>query len=135
MFERQTHQRSRWPLCLSARSHPVRDEGAFRLGHGTTDLEPELIVRILTHGPVQELDPTAPLREFLDEEHVVDIVAGQPIGGREQDPFKGGQGGTIPQPIQARTIQLGPTFTIVPVDVFLSHMPIGPGCHMCAKTG
>ena len=96
------------PLRLAATSHPVGDQGAFILGHGTPDLEQELIVRILTHGLVQELDLTAPLGEFRDEEALMDIVAGQPIGGREQDPCKGGQGGASPQPIQAWPLQLAP---------------------------
>jgi hypothetical protein len=64
------------PLRLAATSHPVGDQGAFILGHGTPDLEPELIVRLLTHGPVQERDLTASLGEFLDEEDLMDIVAG-----------------------------------------------------------
>jgi polar amino acid transport system substrate-binding protein len=55
-------------LRLSATSHPVGDQGAFILGHGPPDLEQELIVRILTHGSVQELNRTAPLGEFLDED-------------------------------------------------------------------
>ena len=122
-------------LGLPATSHPVGDQGAFRLGHCPPDLEQKLIVRILTHGSVQELDLTAPLGEFIDEEHLMHIVAGQPIGGRDQDPFKDGQGGPIPQPIQARPIQLGPTITIVAVDVFLSQMPIRLGRHICAKSG
>jgi len=123
------------PLRLSATSPPVGDQGAFIRGHGTPDLEQELLVRIRTHGPVQERDLAAPLGEFLDEEPLMDIVARQPIGGREQDPCTGGQGGAIPPPIQARPIQLGPTIPIVAVDGFLSQMPIGLGCHMGAKTG
>jgi hypothetical protein len=122
-------------LRLSAPSHPVGDQGAFILGYGPPDLEQELIVRILTHGPVQELDRTAPLGEFLDEEHLMDIIAGQPVGGREQNPCKGGQGGAIPQPIQAWPIQRGPPIAIVAVDVCLSQRPLGLGRHMCAKTG
>jgi hypothetical protein len=123
------------PLRLAATSHPVGDQGALILGHGTPDLEQELIVRILTHGPVQELDLTASLGEFLDEEDLMDIVAGQPIGGREQDPCKGSQGDATPPPIQAWPIQLGPTIPIVAVDMCLSQMPIGLGRHMGAKTG
>ena len=123
------------PRRLAATSHPVGDQGAFILGHGTPDLEQELIVRVLTHRPVQALDLTAPLGEFVNEEHLMHIVAGPPIGGREQDPCKGGQGGAIPQPIQAGPIQLGPTITIVAVDMFLSQMPHRAGSPQVREDG
>ena len=118
---------------LAATPHPVGDQGAFILGHRPPDLEEQLIVRVLTHRPLQELDLTASLREFVHEEHLTHIVAGQPIGGREQDPLKGGQGGPIPQPIQAGTVELAPTIAVIAVDVVLGQMPIRLGRHIRAQ--
>jgi len=52
-------------------SHPVSDEGAFILGHALGS-GAELIVRILTHRPLQENSTlTGPLGEFIDEEHLM----------------------------------------------------------------
>jgi hypothetical protein len=92
-------------------------------------------MRILTHGPVQELNRTAPLGEFVNEEHLMHIVAGQAIRSGHQDPFKGGQGGPIPQPIQARTVEPAPTIAVVAVEVFLGQMPLRLGRHICAQAG
>jgi hypothetical protein len=114
---------------LAAPSHPVGDQGAFVLGHRPPDLEQELIVRILTHGSVQELNRTAALGEFLDEEYLMHIVASQAIRSRHQDQLKGGQGGAIPQPIQAGTIEPGPTIAVIAVDVFLGQVPLRLGYH------
>ena len=110
--------------------HPVTNEGPFILGHRPPDLEQELIVRVLTHGPVQELDRTAPLGEFVDEEPLMHIIAGQAIRSGQQDPLKDGQGGPIPQPIQAGTVELAPTIAVIAVDVFLGQVPIRLGHHM-----
>ena len=123
------------PFGLAAASQPIRDEGAFILGHRAPDLEQELIVRILTHGPLQELDRTAPLGAFVDEEHVMDIITSQPVGSGHEHKVEDGQGSAIPQPIQARPVEFGPTIAIVSVDVFLGQMPVGLGRYMRAKTG
>jgi hypothetical protein len=123
------------PFGLAATSPPVGDQGAFILGHGPPDLEQELIVRILTHGPVQERDFTAPLGAFVDEEHLMHIVAGQAIRSGHQDPFKNGQGGPIPPPIQARTVEPAPAVAVVAVDVCLGQMPLRLGRHIRAKPG
>jgi hypothetical protein len=120
---------------LPATPHPVGEQGAFILGHCSPDLEEKLLVRVLTHRSLQKLDLTAPLGEFLDEEHWLHLVAGQAIRSGHEDPCKDGQGGPIPQPIQARPIPLGPTIAVVAVEVFLGQMPRRLGHHIRAKPG
>jgi hypothetical protein len=122
-------------LRLTATPHPVRDQGALILGHRSPDLEEELIVWVLTHGPVQKLDLTAPLGEFVHEEHLMHIVAGQAIRSGHQDPLTDGQGGTIPQPVQAGAVQLGPTIAVIAGDVFLGQMPIRLSRDILVKPG
>jgi hypothetical protein len=53
----------------------------------------------------------------------------------QQAPLKDGQGCPIPQPIQARPMQLGPAIAVIAVDVFLGQMPIGLGRYIRAKPG
>jgi len=123
------------PCGLPATAHAVAAEGAFILGHRPPDLAQELIRRLLTHGPVQELDLTAPLGECVDEEPLRHRVAGQAIRSGHQDPFNDGQGGPIPQPIQARTGEPAPTRAVVAVEVFLGQLPLRLGRHRLAKPG
>jgi hypothetical protein len=54
--------------------HALADQGALVLGDGAADLQQELVVRVSAHRPVEELDlGTVPL-QFLDEQHLMDVV-------------------------------------------------------------
>ena len=66
-------------------SHPIGDQGAFIFSDCPTDLEEERIMRIIIHGAIEKLHLTPVLCEFLNHEHLMDIVAGQAIGRREED--------------------------------------------------
>src|SRR5215204_6268962 len=46
-------------LAHAATAHPFRDEAALVLGHRAADLQQKLVVGILAHGPVEELDLAA----------------------------------------------------------------------------
>jgi hypothetical protein len=54
-------------LALSAPPHPFGDQGPLVLGDRAADLEQELVVRVLGHRPVEELDATAVLLQLLKE--------------------------------------------------------------------
>jgi hypothetical protein len=90
-------------------------------------------VRILTHRPLQELDLTAPLGEFIDEEHLMDIVTRQPVGSGHEHQVEGGQDRAIPQPIQTGPVEFGPTIAVIAVDILLGEMPVGPSRELLAK--
>jgi hypothetical protein len=63
---------------------------------------------------IQELDATASLCERFKENHVMDLVAGQPIGPGADDPVQHGLFEPIPQAIQPRPIERGATIAIIP---------------------
>jgi hypothetical protein len=102
---------------LAAASHPVGDEGALVLGHRAPDLEEELIVGILTHGPLQKFHLAPPRCQFLEEAHVMDIVPGHAVS----------------QAIQAGTVELGSAIAVITVDVLLCKMPVGPSREVLAQ--
>ena len=81
-------------------------------------------MRIIIHGAIEKLHVTPVLREFLNHEHLMDIVAGQAIGRREEDALKDCQGRLVPKPIQARAVELGPTIAIITVDMGFIQMPV-----------
>jgi hypothetical protein len=62
---------------------------------------------------IQKLDLDAAFLQFLKHQHLVYIVAGQPIRFSDQNHIELSQGRPIPQAIQARSIQLGPTVAII----------------------
>src|SRR5262249_54384646 len=66
-------------LALPTASCALRNQRPLVLGDGTTDLEQQLVVRILRHRPIEELDTTAVLFQLLDEKYLMNIVPRQPI--------------------------------------------------------
>jgi len=117
-------------LGLATPSHPFRNEGALVLGYRTANLSQELIVRIITHGTFDERNLTAALSEFIDQEHLMHIVASEAIRSRDHEAFKGGHGGSVPQPIEARTVALGPAIAVIAREMFLGQMPLRLASHM-----
>jgi hypothetical protein len=118
------------PCGLPATPQPIGHQGALRRRHRPPALEHALIMGVLTHGTLQKLDLTAPLGQFIEQQHVMDIVAGQPIRSRHHDPFTGGQRGTIPQAVQARPVALGPALAVIPIARLFRQMPVGLRRHM-----
>jgi len=82
-----------------------------------------LVVGVLAHGAIEELDPTAVLLQFLDDQHLMHVRARQAIRGGQQHHVVGRQSGLIAQRIQARPVQARPAVTVIAVDVPLLHRP------------
>jgi len=71
------------------------------------DLQQQLIVRIGAHRPVQELHLAAAGGQLLDQQHLMDVVAGQPVRRGHHDDVQLGQRRMIAQPVQARPVPGG----------------------------
>ena len=110
-----------------AAAGPLGDQRPFILGDGPTDLEQKLVVWVLGHRPVEELDAAAVPLQLLEEENLVDVVAGQPVGVGDEDAVVPGQGGLVPQPVQAGPPQGCAGVAVVPEDVLLRDLPTPAG--------
>jgi hypothetical protein len=84
-------------LAQSAATHALDDEAALVLGHRAPDLQQKLIVRILAHWPVEELDLATSGGDLLQQEHLMHVVACQPIRCRDQKPIELVQGRAVSQ--------------------------------------
>src|SRR5262245_52476624 len=82
-------------------------------------------MRIIAHRSVHKHHLAAMLSEFVDQEHLVDIVARQTIGSGEQHKLKGGKRSTVAQAIEARAIELGAAISIIAIDMLVGEMPLG----------
>ena len=116
-------QRARPQLGLAPAAHPLGDQRALVLSHRPTDLQQQLIVRILAHRPVQKLDLAAVPAQLVDEQHLVDIVAGQPVGRGDHHQVNLGQRRVIPQAVQARPAQAGAAVAVIAIHVPLIQRP------------
>jgi len=66
---------------LTASSHAFGDQAAFIFGYRSTDLDQQLIMRMVTRRLIEKLDLASTSLKFFHEEHLVDVVAGQAIRG------------------------------------------------------
>jgi hypothetical protein len=96
-------------------------------------LQEQLIMGVVTHGTLDKLDPTAALGEFIDQEHLMHIIAGEAIRSGDQDTFKGCHGGPVPEAIKPRTVECRPAIAIITIDVLFGDMPIGAGDNVVAE--
>ena len=110
-------------LALSASPHPFGDQGPLILGDRPADLEQELVVRVLGHRPVEELDAAAVLLQLLEEEHLMDIVSRQPIRIGDEDRVERGHGRPIAEPVEAGPLERGAAVAVVTEDVPLGQWP------------
>jgi hypothetical protein len=108
--------------CMqSPAPHALGDEGAFVLRHRATHLQEQVVMRILTHGPVQELTPAASALDLFQEHHLVDVVRGQVIGSGEQHQVTAGCGHRIAHGIQSGSAQGSTTAAFVTKDEGVVH--------------
>ena len=79
-------------------------------------------MRILTHRPLQKFDLAATLREFVEQEHLVDVVARQTIWRGNQQPIERMPADGIPQAIQAGPTQMRSAVAVVPKDLVVRQL-------------
>jgi hypothetical protein len=53
--------------------------------YSATDLEQELVMRVLGHRPVEELDATTVFLQLLEQKYLMNIVTCQPIRVGDED--------------------------------------------------
>jgi hypothetical protein len=100
-------------LMQSPPAHPLGNENAFVFRHCAPNLQEQLVVRILTHRPVQEFHLTASARKLFQEHHLVDVVPGEPIGSGEQHQVTPSRGDSIAQGIESWSTQGSATEALV----------------------
>jgi hypothetical protein len=61
--------------------------------------------------------------ELVQQQHLVDVVAGQPVGGGDHDQVELGQRRVITQAVQAWSAQAGAAVAVIAVDMLLVQHP------------
>jgi hypothetical protein len=94
---------------------------ALVLGDRPTDLEQEVIVRGVAHRLVEELDRRAGALQFFEQEHLVDVVAGEAVGGGDEDAVVVIESHLIAQAVEGGAVEGSAAAPLVTEDVFVSH--------------
>jgi hypothetical protein len=82
-------QPTRLILLSSPSSHALGDQTAFILSHPSTDLEQELIMRILAHRSIHKLQLASCLLKFFHQQHLMHVIASQTVRGSNDHSIKG----------------------------------------------
>ena len=93
--------------------HALGDQRALVLGDGAADLQQQMIVRVVAHRAVEELGGAAGLRPLLEEHHLVDVVAREPVGRGDQHAVDLAAPHGIAQAVEPRARQHGTAIAVV----------------------
>jgi hypothetical protein len=121
------------PRRLTTPAHPLGNQRALLLCHGRTHWQEQLSVGGLTHRALDTCDAAAPLGAFVDQEHLMHLVACSTLRGRDQHTCTGGHGRPSPEASEPGAVEFGPAITCITIDVLLSDMPLGVRRHVVAE--
>jgi hypothetical protein len=96
-----------------ATPHALGNQGALVLGHRATDLQQQMIVRVVAHRPVKELGGATGLRPLLHEHHLVHVITREAVGGSDQHAVDLATLYGIAQAVQPRSRQHGAAIAVV----------------------
>jgi hypothetical protein len=117
------------PLQL-ATAEALAEHGALVLGDGALDLQQQLVVRVVRDRMVQERHLAANATELLEQDDLVGIAAGQPVGAEHRDALDGSVAHRVAQGIEAGPIEPTAAVSLVTEDVLLGERMAagyGPG--------
>jgi len=117
-------------LAQPAAPHPLGNQAALVFGHGPTDLQQKLVVGILAHRPVEEVDLASSGRDLLEQQHLMHIVAGEPVGSGDQNAIQLPHGHAVAQPLQPGPLERGATVAVITEDVLGRD---GPSLLVCMR--
>jgi len=106
-------------LLQLAAAEPLGGDGPLVLGDGPLDLEQELIVRVVGEGSVDELDVAGSLAELLQQEDLVGVAAGQPVGAVDAEDVELALAGGVAEAVERRTIEPRARVALVNVDMIV----------------
>ena len=102
-----------------AAAEPLGEDGPLVLGDGPLDLQEELVLGIVGDGAVEEDDLAAGLAELLQEQDLVGVLAGEPVGAEDGDDVEVPAERRVAQAVQAGPVETGAGVALIGVDVIL----------------
>ena len=88
-----------------AAATPLADLGPLVFGDHPLDLQQQPALGALIEIPVEEDDLDAMAAQFVDQDHLIGVVARQPVGVLDVEPVDRPGGGGVAQPLQGRAEQ------------------------------
>jgi hypothetical protein len=108
-------------------ARPVSNLAPFVFGHHPLHLCQEVTVGRIPKGIFHKDDATARLLEFFQEQPLMRIAAGSPIGRENDDRLKVAQASLVSQTVKGRAVSPTATDPIIQKEVFRQHGVVGRG--------
>jgi hypothetical protein len=112
------------PLGLAPAAHALGNQGPLGLGPGGADVSQELLMGIITQGPLATLDTAATWGEVIAQEHLRHLVPCEAIGRSHQHACTGGHRCPVSESVKTGTLERGATVTVIAIDGLGCPMPI-----------
>ena len=106
-------------LLELAAAEPLGEDGPLVLGDRPLDLEQELVVRVVGDRPLDELDVAGGLAELLQQEDLVGVAAGQPVGAVDAEDVELALAGGVAEAVEGGAVEPRAGVALVDVDVIV----------------
>jgi hypothetical protein len=118
-----------------AATHAFGNQRALVLGYSPADLQQQMVVGVVAHGSVQELGGAAKMSPFLQQHHLMHVVARQAVGRGDEHVVDLVVLHGIAQAVEARARQHGTAVAIVAEHMgWVEHPALGSvRAHMRAQ--
>src|SRR4051794_23344766 len=104
-------------LLELAAAEPLAEHRPLVLGDRPLDLEQELVVRVVGDRPLDELDGAGGLAELLQEEDLVGVAAGEPVGAIDAEDVELALAGGVAEAVQRGAVEPRARIALTNVDV------------------
>jgi hypothetical protein len=121
---RPRQQLSALELVKPAAAGAFGDQCAFILCDGATDLQQELVLRVVRERPIRELDPAPLPLKFLQQQNLMDVISREAVGFGDQDQIELRQRGCVAEAVETGTAQRGSGNTVIAEHVLLRQLPL-----------
>ncbi len=108
---------------LTPTTHPIGNQGTFVFCHRASDLQHQLVMGILADWAIQKLNLTTIFLPFFQQQHLVNIVAGQTIRLGHHKAINLSGCNFVSQSVQTRSIETGAAMTVISKDVLPRQFP------------
>ncbi|HMB03195.1 MAG TPA: hypothetical protein VKP69_05560 [Isosphaeraceae bacterium] len=100
-------------------AEPLGEDGPLVLGDRALDLEQELVVRVVGDRPLDELDLAGGPAEFLQQEDLVGVAAGQSVGAVDAEDVELALAGGVAETVECGAVEPRARIALVDVNVIV----------------
>ncbi len=116
-------QKSSSEFGLTPSTHPIGNQSALIFRHSASNLQKQLVMRIMTERPLQKFELTVAFLPLFHQQHLMNIIPSQTIWRSDHHAVNFPSRYPISQAIQSRPVQVGSADRLISKDIFRRQFP------------